>query len=344
MSPSPSEKLRDPASRLLVAKHIEYIKSLDDQKDDLEYWLTEHLRLNGVYWGATALSLLGAPDALGRDGVVQFTMSCYNADDGGFGGFSGHDSHMIYSLSAIQILAMHDALDALPDREKTVQFFASLQKPDGSFTGDKWGEVDTRFSYCAASALTILGRVDAMDVDKAVEFVLACQNFDGGFGMVPGAESHAAMVFCCVGALHLLNRLSSVPNLSALGWWLSERQLPNGGLNGRPEKLEDVCYSWWVLSSLAMLGMVAWINRDKLIEFILSAQYEKGGFADRPGHRPDVFHTLFGIAGLSLLGFPGLESVDPTYCMPTGVIRKLGIERAPLAATSATEAAELAKQ
>jgi len=27
------------------------------------------------------------------------------------------------------------------------------------------------------------------------------------------------------------------------GWWLSERQLPNGGLNGRPEKLEDVSTS-----------------------------------------------------------------------------------------------------
>lgn len=26
-----------------------------------------------------------------------------------------------------------------------------------------------------------------------------------------------------------------------LGWWLCERQLKNGGLNGRPEKLEDVC-------------------------------------------------------------------------------------------------------
>ncbi len=36
-----------------------------------------------------------------------------------------------------------------------------------------------------------------------------------------------------------------------------------------------------------------------------------GGLADRPGDTVDVFHTLFGIAGLSLLGFPGLESVDP---------------------------------
>jgi prenyltransferase beta subunit len=37
---------------------------------------------------------------------------------------------------------------------------------------------------------------------------------------------------------------------------------------------------------------------------------EKGGIADRPGDMVDVFHTVFGIAGLSLLGFPGLEEVD----------------------------------
>lgn len=29
-------------------------------------------------------------------------------------------------------------------------------------------------------------------------------------------------------------------DIDLLGGWLSERQLPNGGMNGRPEKLEDV--------------------------------------------------------------------------------------------------------
>ena len=38
---------------------------------------------------------------------------------------------------------------------------------------------------------------------------------------------------------------------------------------------------------------------------------EMGGIADRPGDMVDVFHTVFGIAGLSLLGFRGLEPVDP---------------------------------
>ena len=45
----------------------------------------------------------------------------------------------------------------------------------------------------------------------------------------------------CVAALAILDRLDLV-DTPALAWWISERQLPNGGLNGRPEKLEDVSF------------------------------------------------------------------------------------------------------
>ena len=50
-------------------------------------------------------------------------------------------------------------------------------------------------------------------------------------------------------------------DVDLLGWWLCERQLPGGGLNGRPEKLPVVCYSWWVLASLSILGKIHWIDR-----------------------------------------------------------------------------------
>lgn len=52
--------------------------------------------------------------------------------------------------------------------------------------------MDSRFSYCAVSALSLLGRLDDLDKEKTVDFVRRCGNFDGGFGMVEGAESHAA--------------------------------------------------------------------------------------------------------------------------------------------------------
>lgn len=106
---------------------------------------------------------------------------------------------------------------------------------------------------------------------KAITFVQACANFDGGYGVSPGAESHAGQIFTCVAALAIAGRLDLVDS-DKLGAWLSERQLDNGGLNGRPEKLEDVCYSWWVLSSLAMIGRQHWIDGDKLTRFILRCQ------------------------------------------------------------------------
>lgn len=131
-------------------------------------------------------------------------------------------------------------------------------QPDGSFAGDEWGEVDTRFSYCALSTLAILGKLPPpppasasepgpraaapatepplIDVAAATAFVGRCRNFDGGFGCVPGAESHAGQVFTCVGALAIGRALHAEADEQLLGWWLCERQCDSGGLNGRPEK------------------------------------------------------------------------------------------------------------
>ena len=47
-----------------------------------------------------------------------------------------------------------------------VTYVKSLQQKDGSFAGDKWGEIDTRFSFCAVATLALLGRLDAIDIEK----------------------------------------------------------------------------------------------------------------------------------------------------------------------------------
>ncbi len=37
----------------------------------------------------------------------------------------------------------------------------------------------------------------------------------------------------------------------------------------------------------------------------------------------DVYHTFFGIAGLSLMGYPGLKAIDPTYALPVEVVQRI---------------------
>jgi geranylgeranyl transferase type-2 subunit beta len=298
--------------------HVKFIQNLIKTTTGLEYKLSEHLRLSALYWALTSLDILSQLHVIDREEVISYVKSC-KFPNGGYGAHINHDPHLLYTLSAIQIFVLlNEPLDETMD---TVNYVVSLQLADGSFSGDEsMTEIDSRFSYCAISCLSLLKSLNSIDLNKAAEFLDNCRNADSGFGCVPGSESHAGQIFCCVGALSIIDRLDIV-DADSLGWFLCERQLPIGGFNGRPEKKEDVCYSWWVLSVLGILSRVDWIDSEKLTHFILSCQdLELGGISDRPGNFPDVFHLLFGLCGLSILRYPGLKSVDVVYCLPKYVI------------------------
>lgn len=305
-------------------KHKKFVEALDKKTDTFEYYVMEHLRMSGVYWAIMAMDLMDGLESLDQQKIVEWVISCWQPN-GGFSGNVGHDAHLLYTLSAIQILVIFDELDKI-DIDKVTKYVSDLQQSDGSFIGDEWGEIDTRFSYCALCCLDLLGKLnDTIDLEKAIAFIYRCRNFDGGFGAVPGAETHSGQIFCCVAALAIARGANAFDDdRDVLAWWLCERQLPTGGLNGRPEKKQDVCYSWWVLSSLSILQRIDWIDKLKLGEFILSCQdKEDGGLSDRAGNMADVFHTYFGIAGLSLLGYPNLNSIDPVYALPKRTVERL---------------------
>lgn len=346
-------------------------------------------------------------EVLPREELIAEVLSCRDrspiSDGGGFGAAEGHDPHIVPTLHAVQLLAMHGALYRLvPDDKrqsakalddavesskamrrlldvelgKIARYVGSLQirrqlpsdqaagetyteagdvdeDEIGAIAGDKWGEVDNRLNYAAVQALVLIDRLDVIDAPALRQFVARCRNFDGGYGGVPGGESHAAHCFTALGTLALLNARRCDENAGTdeskgsrvelpadscpvtglsraereqTAWWLSLRQLKNGGLNGRPEKLEDVCYSWWVLSSLDMLDRLHWIDGAALRGFVLSTQdTQDGGFSDRPGDEPDINHTCFALTGLALLGTEGINRVDSRFCLPVPTVRALGI-------------------
>jgi len=353
--------------------------------------MSEHLFLSGLYWTLSSFTIM-CPTNQEMDDIVQSLVSafpqdpvdssnellsskkifqnyiykCYDSTRGGFGGNVGQDAHVLYTLSALQILILlHYTTTPIEDEDNKgwldttrvspmdiLSFISSLQRSDGSFVGDHYGEIDTRFSYCALyiyKLLIPLVNVDdntqptkswRINVEKAVQYIQqSCSNslFDGGYGSIPGAESHAGQIFCCIASLAMTKSLHLLDSSTyqLLGFWLSERQCDSGGLNGRPEKQADVCYSWWILSSLSILDQVSWIHTRKLEDFILKCQDDvDGGIADRPGDMPDVFHTFFGIAGLSLLNYlHGVDTgstydyrkIDSIYALPTDVVRKMGL-------------------
>lgn len=236
-------------------KHVSYLAGLDKRdKNSFESCATEHIRMQGVFWGLGAADILKVKDEVmpKAETVSAWVMKCYNPESGGFGGNVGHDPNIVNTQHAVYVLAQTGQLSKIENlKEKIISYIKERQLPDGSFTGDEWGEVDTRFSYCAIATLSLLDKLEEIDVEKAAEYILSCRNFDGGFGGIPGAETHAGYTWTAVASLVIMDKLSMVSGSEwdKLAWWLAERQCDSGGLNGRPEKQADVCYSWYVSQS-----------------------------------------------------------------------------------------------
>ncbi|KAM6978800.1 geranylgeranyl transferase type-2 subunit beta-like [Tautogolabrus adspersus] len=75
------------------------------------------------------------------------------------------------------------------------------------------------------------------------------------------------------------------------------------------------------------MGRIHWMDKAKLRMFILVCEDEEtGGFADRPGDMVDPFHTLFGVAGLSLLGDEQIKPANPVLCTPEDVLQRVNLQ------------------
>jgi hypothetical protein len=57
----------------------------------------------GGYWGLSAMEVMGSTKEMNRDEMIQFVLDCRHSS-GGFCGNVSHDPHLLYTLSAIQVL------------------------------------------------------------------------------------------------------------------------------------------------------------------------------------------------------------------------------------------------
>lgn len=131
------------------------------------YTQTEHMRMSGMYWVLTALDVMEKLEETNKEELLEFIKLC-QCDNGGIGASVHHDPHLLYTLSAVQILCMYDALDVI-NIDKVISYVKERQQPDGSFTGDQWGEVDVRFSFCAIATLSLLVSIAEHYVNSKVK-------------------------------------------------------------------------------------------------------------------------------------------------------------------------------
>lgn len=85
------------------------------------------------------------------------------------------------------------------------------------------------------------------------------------------------------------------------------------GFQGRPNKIVDTCYSFWIGAALSILNAFELSNYEANRAYIMETEDTvMGGFSKWPQNCTDPFHTYMGICGLSFLNEPGLIGVMPS--------------------------------
>jgi geranylgeranyl transferase type-1 subunit beta len=266
------------------------------------------LQVKGGFIGGNFLGERSSGD-LGDEGCVCCTLQ---------------RGHIAMNYTALTILRLLGDNWSRLNRGEIVESLMELQLPDGSFACVPGGsESDMRFLYCACCISHMLSDWSGVNVSAAVAYIEACRAYDGAIALLPHQEGHGGSTFCAVASLVLMGKAEQVLGKdnwrSELVHWCVNRQV--GGLQGRPNKDEDTCYSYWIGGTLRLLGVDDLLEHEKLRNFVFQCQTRVGGFSKVIGVHPDLLHAYYSLAYLSLsqrhLGSLGLKDVNCTLGVST---------------------------
>ncbi|KAG0042437.1 Geranylgeranyl transferase type-1 subunit beta [Gryganskiella cystojenkinii] len=261
-----------------------------------------------------------------------------------------HDTaHVTMTYTALMTLVLlGDDLSRVA-KEPILRSLRRLQGEDGCFipcVTDQ--QSDLRFVYSAAALSYLLNDWSGFDQERALKFIRDCNTYEHGFSQSPRQEAHGGTTYCAIATLGLLGgdaikdqkliaaeyaarerkneiqELSLEEQLARSGYvdkegtrkWCIQRQTT--GFQGRTNKPTDTCYSFWVGGALAILGSYDLVNFEYNRGYLMETQHPGlGGFGKWPDMFPDVMHSYMGLAGLSLMGEPGLQPLNPLLSAST---------------------------
>ena len=224
--------------------------------------------------------------------------------------------------SLLALLLLGDDLENV-QREKIASSLTHLQLPNGAFVATRLStENDLRFVYCACVIAFLLNDWSGIKKELCRDFILQCRTYEHAFGQFPGAEAHGGSTFCAIAALSLMNYLDQLDHQQELIRWCLHRQ--SEGFNGRPNKPDDSCYSWWIVATLKLLQSHTLID-CRLNETFLHATESQmtGGFSKWPDSSADPLHSYMSLAGLSLMENKSLKPIHPALIVSLSAIERL---------------------
>lgn len=238
----------------------------------------------------------------------------------------GRDMRYCYMAAATRwILRGHEAGPELDiDVDGLVCHVRRSQAYDGGIAESHMGEGQAGYAYCAVATLALLDRA-AADAARPNRYL------ESGIPDIP------ALVHWLVcrqlayteddesddDAADDATTAAEPPASEMASLHITEPALV--GYNGRPNKVVDTCYTWWVAGALRILSearpdLAALVGRKSARAFLLEkTQSAYGGFGKKANCPPDLYHSYLGLAALATLAGDeseaGLGKFDVHLCL-----------------------------
>ena len=296
-------------------RHIQYFL-MNLKKLPRDYIALDSNRLTLVHFSVQSLELLNFFDTnadFDKNQIIEWIYHLQTKSLNGFRGGTSEDTshdfpHLAMTYSALSsLITLGDGLERI-DKKKIVSYLKQLQKEDGSFSCVEFGsETDMRFLYCAVAISYILNDFSGINLESAFSYIQSCLSYEGGFSLIPMQESHGGSTFCAVASLKLMGQLErffevNIDSKNILVQWCLSRQIE--GIQGRTNKLEDTCYSFWIGASLNILDDAhKLLDKNALDDFVVDCQTLLGGFSKLRGggnSYPDLLHSFYSLCWLSI--------------------------------------------
>nr|BAN42347.1 protein farnesyltransferase subunit beta, putative [Entamoeba invadens] len=216
----------------------------------------------GCYSGINAMISIGTTKAyqcIDRRAIYNFLMSCKFPDGSFEMNKDGSDTDTRSSYCAMTTAIVLNILDENL-LKGVAEWLLKCQTYEGGFSGNPGGEAHGGYTYCAVSALALLGRVDEIDIDKLVRWLIQRQMpVEGGFN----------------------GRINKLVDVCYTFW-------------------QAAVFGVFKKYSKKFQAIDVKPDVEKLLDYvILASQSKDGGFRDKPTKSVDLYHTNYSLSGMS---------------------------------------------
>lgn len=265
--------------------------------------------------------------------IVNYIISCYNVEDGGFGSQPYLNSTLFSTYCALNLMQMLYPYTSfwIPDPYllNTTLYLTELQNIDGGFRmGNDINYLQSLFSsyyiifsklintnistvessYWALKSLQILDELGSINRDNFTHWIRSCQNTDGGFSIIIGFHSDVISTYYGLEIFHEILYRDPLSKITAIEF-LKNAQLSDGSFSLLPGLANFLNLpSSFIITYLGSKALYDYRFQPEDIKLTLNwyaecISFATGGVGDNPGFGGDLRNNPYGILIIDDLKF-----------------------------------------